>query len=103
MNLYIDYSEFELTCWNTDGKGTNVAIPLTEEQAKKICDIIGLLGFAEENGKIVGYHRAKELMHVESVINSDPKLIDAYKTAEKRLAEQKPTRSLSRGMEPPTR
>lgn len=33
MNLYIDYSEFELTCWNTDGKGTNVAIPLTEEQA----------------------------------------------------------------------
>lgn len=36
MNLYIDYSEFELTCWNTDGKGTNVAIPLTEEQAKKI-------------------------------------------------------------------
>ena len=42
MNLYIDYSEFELTCWNTDGKGTNVAIPLTEEQAKKICDIIGL-------------------------------------------------------------
>ena len=30
MNLYIDYSEFELTCWNTDGKGTNVAIPLTE-------------------------------------------------------------------------
>lgn len=31
MNLYIDYSEFELTCWNTDGKGTNVAIPLTEE------------------------------------------------------------------------
>lgn len=53
MNLY-------LTCWNTDGKGTNVAIPLTEEQAKKICDIIGLLGFAEENGKIVGYHRAKE-------------------------------------------
>ena len=35
MNLYIDYSEFELTCWNTDGKGTNVAIPLTEEQAKK--------------------------------------------------------------------
>lgn len=39
MNLYIDYSEFELTCWNTDGKGTNVAIPLTEEQAKKICDI----------------------------------------------------------------
>ena len=28
MNLYIDYSEFELTCWNTDGKGTNVAIPL---------------------------------------------------------------------------
>jgi hypothetical protein len=49
MNLYIDYSEFELTCWNTDGKGTNVAIPLTEEQAKKICDIIGLLGFAEEN------------------------------------------------------
>ena len=60
MNLYIDYSEFELTCWNTDGKGTNVAIPLTEEQAKKICDIIGLLGFAEENGKIVGYHRAKE-------------------------------------------
>lgn len=43
MNLYIDYSEFELTCWNTDGKGTNVAIPLTEEQAKKICDIIGLL------------------------------------------------------------
>ena len=21
MNLYIDYSEFELTCWNTDGKG----------------------------------------------------------------------------------
>ena len=59
MNLYIDYSEFELTCWNTDGKGTNVAIPLTEEQAKKICDIIGLLGFAEENGKIVGYHRAR--------------------------------------------
>ena len=45
----------------------------------------------------------KKLMHVESVINSDPKLIDAYKTAEKRLAEQKPTRSLSRGMEPPTR
>ena len=39
MNLYIDYSEFELTCWNTDGKGTNVAIPLTEEQAKKICDL----------------------------------------------------------------
>lgn len=34
MNLYIDYSEFELTCWNTDGKGTNVAIPLTEEQAR---------------------------------------------------------------------
>lgn len=26
MNLYIDYSEFELTCWNTDGKGTNVAM-----------------------------------------------------------------------------
>ena len=24
MNLYIDYSEFELTCWNTDGKGTKV-------------------------------------------------------------------------------
>lgn len=43
MNLYIDYSEFELTCWNTDGKGTNVAIPLTEEQAKKICDIIGIV------------------------------------------------------------
>ena len=61
MNLYIDYSEFELTCWNTDGKGTNVAIPLTEEQAKKICDIIGLLGFAEENGKIVGYHRVNGL------------------------------------------
>lgn len=40
MNLYIDYSEFELTCWNTDGKGTNVAIPLTEEQAKKICDMV---------------------------------------------------------------
>lgn len=38
MNLYIDYSEFELTCWNTDGKGTNVAIPLTEEQAKKYFD-----------------------------------------------------------------
>ena len=59
MNLYIDYSEFELTCWNTDGKGTNVAIPLTEEQAKKICDIIGLLGFAEENGKIVGKDQGK--------------------------------------------
>lgn len=51
MNLYIDYSEFELTCWNTDGKGTNVAIPLTEEQAKKICDIIGLLGFPKKMEK----------------------------------------------------
>lgn len=55
----------------------------------------------EEHLESVKYR--KKLMHVESVINSDPKLIDAYKTAEKRLAEQKPTRSLSRGMEPPTR
>lgn len=67
MNLYIDYSEFELTCWNTDGKGTNVAIPLTEEQAKKICDIIGLLGFAEENGKIVGYLHGYMAVHCECV------------------------------------
>ena len=72
MKLYMNYpmcrktpcfsygecqKEFELVCWDTDGKGTNVAISLTEEQAKKVCDIIGLLGFAEENGKIVGYHR----------------------------------------------
>ena len=55
----------------------------------------------EEHLESVKYR--KKPMHVESVINSDPKLIDAYKTAEKRLAEQKPTRSLSRGMEPPTR
>lgn len=56
----------------------------------------------EEHLESVKYR--KKLMHVESVINSDPKLIDAYKTAEKRLAEQKPTRSLSRGIqEPPTR
>ena len=47
----------------------------------------------EEHLESVKYR--KKLMHVESVINSDPKLIDAYKTAEKRLAEQKPTRSLS--------
>lgn len=53
MNLYIDYSEFELTCWNTDGKGTNVAIPLTEEQAKKICDIIGLPALVSA-GNVVG-------------------------------------------------
>lgn len=57
MKLYIDYNEFELVCWDTDGKGTNVAISLTEEQAKKVCDIIGLIGFAEESGKIVGYHK----------------------------------------------
>lgn len=57
MKLYMNYDEFELVCWDTDGKGTNVAISLTEEQAKKVCDLIGLLGFAEENGKIVGYHR----------------------------------------------
>jgi cell division septum initiation protein DivIVA len=55
----------------------------------------------EEHLESVKYR--KKLMHVESVINSDQKLIDAYKTAEKRLAEQKPTRNLSRGMEPPTR
>lgn len=36
MNLYIDYSEFELTCWNTDGKGTNVAIPLTKKHLDEI-------------------------------------------------------------------
>ena len=45
----------------------------------------------EEHLESVKYR--KKLMHVESVINSDPKLIDAYKTAEKKLAEQKPTRS----------
>lgn len=60
MNLYIDYSEFELTCWNTDGKGTNVAIPLTEEQAKKICDIIGLLGFEDKRSRREGV-RCKRL------------------------------------------
>lgn len=52
MNLYIDYSEFELTCWNTDGKGTNVAIPLTEEQAKKICDVILPRAFLRTGGGV---------------------------------------------------
>lgn len=42
MNLYIDYSEFELTCWNTDGKGTNVAIPLTEERPGKNFSLVFL-------------------------------------------------------------
>ena len=35
MNLYIDYSEFELTCWNTDGKGLTWQSHLLKNKPKK--------------------------------------------------------------------
>lgn len=54
---YINYDEFELVCWDTDGNGTNVSLDLTKNQVNQICEIIGLLGFGEEDGKIVGYHK----------------------------------------------
>lgn len=50
-NIYIDYSQFELICWDTDGQGMNIGIDLSEEQAKQICKIIGLVGFVKENGE----------------------------------------------------
>lgn len=55
-NLYLNLSEFELICWDADGKHTNISIDLTIEQAKKICKSIGLLGFVEENNEIVGVY-----------------------------------------------
>lgn len=48
MNLYIDYSEFELTCWNTDGKGTNVAIPDAE--------VANGRGYYDASGKFHYHH-----------------------------------------------
>lgn len=58
LDFYINYNSFELVCWDTDGNDTNVSIELTEEQAKKVCEAIGLIGFAEENGNIVvGYKK----------------------------------------------
>lgn len=56
-NLYLNLSEFELICLDADGKHTNIGIDLTTGQAKKICEIIGLLGFAEENNEIVGIYK----------------------------------------------
>lgn len=47
----MDYSQFELICWDTDGQGMNIGINLSEEQAKQICKIIGLVGFVKENGE----------------------------------------------------
>lgn len=55
-NLYLNLSEFELICWDTDGKHTSIGIDLTARQAKEICEIIGLLGFVEENNEIVGIY-----------------------------------------------
>lgn len=46
-----------MICWDADGKHTNIGIDLTTGQAKKICEIIGLLGFAEENNEIVGIYK----------------------------------------------
>lgn len=57
LDFYINYNSFELVCWDTDGNDTNVSIELTEEQAKKVCETIGLIGFAEENGNIVGGYK----------------------------------------------
>ena len=57
--IYINFSAFDLTCWDTDGKNTSIAIGLTEEQARKVCDVIGLIGFAveQENDEVVAYYR----------------------------------------------
>ena len=55
-NLYLNLSEFELICWDADGEHTNIGIDLTAEQTKKICEVMGLLGFTEENGEIVGIY-----------------------------------------------
>ena len=57
-SLHLNLSEFELICWDADGKHTNVSIDLTIEQAKKICKSIGLLGFVEENNEIMGVFNA---------------------------------------------
>lgn len=54
-DLYMNYSTFELICWDADGEDTNISIDLTEDQVKTICKSVGLLGFAKENGEIVGY------------------------------------------------
>lgn len=57
--LYMNYSSFELVCWDADGKNTNISISLTVDQVKNICRSIGLLGFATENNEIVGYWKKK--------------------------------------------
>lgn len=66
---YINYAEFELVCWNTDGNGASVSLELTKNQASQVCEIIGLLGFGEEYGKIVGYHKQVDdilLIHINA-------------------------------------
>lgn len=63
MNLYIDYSEFELTCWNTDGKGTNVAIPLTlsdycsdRDGGRYDAEVANGRGYYDASGKFHYHH-----------------------------------------------
>lgn len=70
MKSYINYNEFELVCWDTDGEGTNVGIDITKDQAKQICEIIGLVGFSkDENGTIQGLHKKTDplsLTHINA-------------------------------------
>lgn len=54
-DLYIDYSQFELICWNTDSKGSNISIDITPEQAQKICNILGIAGFGKIDNETVIY------------------------------------------------
>lgn len=67
---YINYNEFELICWDTDGEGTNVGIDITKDQARQICEIIGLVGFSkDENGVIQGLHKKTDplsLTHINA-------------------------------------
>lgn len=70
MKPYINYDEFELVCWDTDGEGTNVGIDIDKNQARQICEIIGLIGFnKDENGTIQGLHKKTDglsLTHINA-------------------------------------
>lgn len=65
---YINYDEFELVCWDADGEDTNIGIDVTKDQARQICEIIGLIGFTKnEDDEIQGVYKKTDTLSLTHI------------------------------------
>lgn len=57
--VYINYDAFELICYDVGQRSGNIEIELSREEAKAICNAIGLLGFTKaRDGKAACVYNA---------------------------------------------